>query len=288
MSDWNKFFDIYCELGNTICFELGDADENKIKFLKFLADLKIVDKANEQHQTIVNFVVKCFSGKSKQILFQDPAFFTNDLFLFESFNINIAKVWNENENSRIGLWEWIKQLYVVGNICLHPKRKNKFLKVVQQLEKEQMDNNSVGVVDNFVGVEVGGGDVSDGDGGDEISKVVQNMTQMFGMEDNPAMSELMTDITKHMHKTMSNCNDPMELLQNMLSGDMSVLGDVQEKMEAKITAKLATGELTEEDFNKQQEGMLANFGGLAGLEQMASGLGLKFGFNEKDSKSPKK
>jgi hypothetical protein len=259
---WADFFGVYLDLGYALHGEIQrdpSLTESAQQLEEFLQKVREGDPHSEWHRGIVYEVIKRFRGKSKDILFQEPSYFEEELKLFPGIDgIDIAKLWRERPLYRNGLWQWVEQLFVIGNVCLHPNRKHKFLKVVRQLKQMKQ-----GITEAPEEEE------------EDISGVVQGMAEMFGMGDNPAMGELMTDLAKHMHQTMSTSENPMGLLQSMISGDMGCLGDLEQRMQQKIAHKMETGELTEADFERQREGMLQNFGGMEGLMQMANGLGLE-------------
>jgi len=266
LDPWTDFFRVYIDLGHALLDEFKRDESVELQEINKLKDLLVKIEEGESgsrwHRDLVHDVIKRFRNKSKDILFQDPKYFDAPLCLFPGIDgIDIAKMWQERPMYRDGLWQWIEQLYVIGNVCLHPNRKDKFLDIVKQLKRMRQ-----GLPEQPVEQQP--------EENDDISGVVQGMAQMFGMDDNPAMSELMTDLAKHMHTTMSETANPMDLLQSMISGDMSCLGDLQGRMEQKISDKISTGELTEEDFERQQQGMMQNFGGMEGLMKMAGGLGL--------------
>lgn len=262
---WADFFAVYLDLGYALHQEFAREAEYHsaaAALEDLLQKIREGDPHSDWHREIVHEVIKRFRGKSKEILWQDSSYFDEELLLFPGIDsIDISKIWRERPLYRTGLWQFVEQLFVIGNVCLHPNRKDKFLQIVRQLK--QMKNPELASMQPEETEE------------EDISGVVQGMAQMFGMGDNPAMGELMTDLAKHMHTTMSQSANPMELLQSMISGDMSCLGDLEQRMQAKIADKMATGELTEADFEQQREGMLQNFGGMEGLMQMAGGLGLE-------------
>lgn len=265
---WADFFGVYLDLGYALHQEFaraGDGEgtsEAATQLEAFLQQIRSGDPHSEWHRNIVHEVIKRFRGKSKEILWQDPSYFDEPLLLFPGVDgIDIAKLWQEHQLYRNALWQWVEQLFVIGNVCLHPNRKDKFLQIVKQL-KEMKSGEPASMQPEQEEEE-------------DLDGVVQGMAQMFGMGDNPAMMEIMTDLTKHMHTTMTQSANPMELLQSMISGDMSALGDLDQRIQSKIATKLESGELTEEDFERQSQGMMQNFGGMEGLMQMAGGLGLQ-------------
>lgn len=266
---WADFFGVYLDLGYALHQEFARAaddagvNESATQLEAFLQQIREGDPHSEWHRNIVHEVIKRFRGKSKEILWQDPSYFDQPLLLFPGVDgIDIARLWKEHQLYRNALWQWVEQLFVIGNVCLHPNRKDKFLQIVKQLKQLKSG-------------EPASMQPAEEEPEEDLDGVVQGMAQMFGMGDNPAMMEIMTDLTKHMHTTMTQSANPMQLLQSMISGDMSVLGDLDQRIQSKIATKLETGELTEEDFERQSQGMMQNFGGMEGLMQMAGGLGLQ-------------
>ena len=265
MNPWSDFFNVYLDLGYALHGHIAAKSPETAKelddLLKAIREHSNDEEVSDFNRSIVHAVVAQFRGKSRDILYQNPEYFNQPLFLFPAgqgfIDVNVAEVWRQNKLFQQGLWQYIEQLYVIGNVCLHPNRKDKFLKIVRQLKREA--NPAAGPPEDE----------------EDIAGVVQGISQMMGLGDNPAMGELMTDLAKQMHQTMSQTDDPMALLQSMMSGDMSALGDMQQSFERKITAKIETGELSEADFQQSREGMAANFGGMEGLMQLASGLGLQ-------------
>jgi hypothetical protein len=260
---WADFFKLYSEFASSFKDEFSREPE-LAPIVKGLADVvtKSVEGTprDDWHRNTVHEVIKQFRSKSQAILFQEASFFDEPLLLFpEIQEFDVAKLWRERAMFRNGLWHWIEQLYVVGNVCLHPNRKDQFLKAVRQLKATKM------------GLEIG---EDDEDGPEDISGVIDGISNMFGVGDNAVMKDMFGELAQTMHQTMKNTANPMDLLQQMLSGDMSALGDLDQRMEQKIAQKIESGEITQEELQRQREGMLQNFGGLEGIAGMASNLGL--------------
>lgn len=260
---WADFFKLYAEFAMSFKDEFS-RDPGLSQIVKGLED--VIGKSrdgtprDEWHRNTVHEVVKQFRNKSQAILFQEASFFDEPLKLFPEIpEFDVAKLFRERAMFRNGLWHWIEQLYVVGNVCLHPNRKDQFLKAVRQLKATKM------------GIDIG---EDDDEGPEDISGVIDGISNMFGVGDNPVMKEMFGELAQTMHQTMRNTDNPMDLLQQMLSGDMSALGDLDQRMEQKIAQKIEAGEITQEELQRQREGMLENFGGLQGIAGMASNLGL--------------
>ena len=253
---WKDFLQFYIELASAI--------QSEIQSPELEAHLATVMKLNPKElRPLVKFVCDQFDGHSKAILFRLPEFFeSKSLKIFQSVDFDLSEQWKARPMWRQSIWEWVERLFVIGNVCLHPNRKDKFLQAVRKLKMQQQQRE----VDDSLGHP---------DEEEDIQGVVDGMAQMFGLPPESPMNEFMSDLAVHMQQKMTQSDNPMALLQSMMNGDMSVLDDVNEKIQAKIEAKIESGELTEEDFQRQQEGMMQNFGGISGLMQMANGLGLQ-------------
>lgn len=218
-------------------------------------------------RAIVHEVIKQFRGKSREIIFQDARYFDEPLHVFPGVaGVDVAELWRNHPLYRNGLWQYIEQLYVIGNVCLHPNRKNDFLQAVRKLKS--LRNNS----------DAGGAAAAEDEEPpqeEDMDAVIENMAGMFGMEGNPAMKQLMGTMARNLHGTMSQSANPMGMLQSLLSGDMSVLGGLEEQMTKEIEEKMEAGELSEADFQQTRQGMMQQFGGMEGLMGMAQGLGLQ-------------
>lgn len=262
---WADFFKLYSDLATTFKDEFSREQGME----SIVASLnEAIEKSrggsprDEWHRDTVHEVVKQFRNKSQSILFQEPSFFDEPLKIFPMIpDFDVAKLWRERAMFRNGLWVWIEQLYVIGNVCLHPNRKDKFLQAVRQLKATKL------------GLDIGNNEDEE-EGPEDISGVIEGISNMFGVGDNPVMKEMFGELTQTMHQTMKNTDNPMELLQKMLSGDMSMLGDLDARMQNKIEQKIQAGEITEDELKRQREGMMQNFGGLEGIAGMASSLGL--------------
>jgi hypothetical protein len=265
---WKDFFETYLDLGYALHAEIArdpQLTETSAQLQTFLHKIRDEnDPMCESSRTIVHEVIQRFRNKSKQILYQDPSYFDEELFLFPSIQLDVAQLWRERPLYRNGLWQWIEQLYVIGNVCLHPNRKDKFLQAVRELKASR--NNALVPVSQ-----------PQEDGGEEenMDQVVDQMASMFGMDANPAMKQMMSKMAKSLHGKMSSTDNPMEMLQSIVSGDLSSLGDLQQEMETDITNSIQSGQLTEADFQRSRDGMMQKFGGMEGLMQMAQGMGLQ-------------
>lgn len=253
---WKDFLQFYIELASAI--------QSEIQSPELQTHLDSVMQLNPKElRPLVKFVCDQFDGHSKAILFRLPEFFeTQSLKIFQSVDFDLSEQWKARPMWRKSIWEWVERLFVIGNVCLHPNRKDKFLQAVRKLKMQQQQRE----VDESLGQP---------DEEEDVEGVVNGMAQMFGLPPDSPMNEFMSDLAIHMQQKMTQSDNPMALLQSMMNGDMSVLDDVNEKIQAKIEAKIESGELTEEDFQRQQEGMMQNFGGISGLMQMASNLGLE-------------
>lgn len=259
---WVDFFKVYLDLMEALKQEVA-RDEGTEAIVKGLDDqaaaVRAGDVHDEQHRELAKQISDKFVGKSKQILLRVDAFFDEQLELCPG--VDIARMWRSREMYRHGIWEWIEQLYVIGNVCLHPSKAPDFLRVVRKLKevRRAQEPNP----DAAIGLEE-----------ENIDEVVGDISQMLGFGDNPAMHRMMTKMTKHMSEKMQSCDDPMSMITSMFSGDMSGLAGLQEEMEAEMAAGLESGELNEEEMEQQAGQMMERFGGMGGIMQMASGLGL--------------
>lgn len=264
---WKDFFDVYLDLGHALHAEISrdpQLTELSAQLHTFLQQIRLENNPHsEKCREIVHEVIKRFRNKSKQILFQDSHYFDEELLLFPSIGIDVAHLWRERPLYRNGLWQWIEQLYIIGNVCLHPNRKDQFLQAVRQLKHARNGGPIMQAPEPNEPAE------------EDMDGVVDQMAQMFGMADNPAMKGFMTKMAKSLHGKMANAENPMGLLQSIVSGDLSALGDVQQEMEKEITAAVEAGEVSEADFERSRDGMMQQFGGMDGLMQMAQGMGLQ-------------
>lgn len=265
VNPWNDFFVVYIELAEALRDETArDPTSTEIirDFDLFIVQLKGGDAQDTWHRDIVHKVIQQFRGKSKAIIFQEPSYFDETLFLFPGVEgIDISKLWHEHPVYRQGLWAWIEQLFIIGNVCLHPNRKDKFLQTVKQLRASKP----------------GATPIEEEEEEENLDEVIEGIAGMFGVEQNNPMFGMMSKLAGRMKTTMESTDNPMALLQQMMSGDMSVLGNMQEEFQTEIEQKIASGEMTEEQLQAQRDGMVQNFGGMDGLMQMAGQLGLNTG-----------
>lgn len=260
---WKDFFEVYLDLGHAIQAEIARDPLMAVQAAELELFLKQIRHENNPTSTnskeIVHEVIKRFRGNSRQILLRESKYFDNELFLFPGVSVDVAELWRNRPLYRDGLWQWIEHCYIIGNVCLHPNRKDVFLNAVKQLkatargqpivEQPQQEEN--------------------------MDSVVDQMAAMFGMDSNPAMKGVMAKMAKKLHGTMSGAENPMALLQSIVSGDLSALGDLEQEIQQDIEKSIEKGELSEADFEKSREGMMQQFGGMEGLMQMAQGMGIQ-------------
>jgi hypothetical protein len=282
---WKDFFHAYLDLGYALQSEIArdvEMSDQSAKLLSFLREIsEQIDCAGgaeadpksttDRCRQIVHEVIARFRNKSKQIIFQDVSFFDEELMLFPSIDLDVAKLWRERPLYRTSLWHHIEQLYIIGNVCLHPNRKDQFLQAVKQLKAQAKPQGQA--VDEGVAVAVAPEEEEE----EDMDTVVNTMASMFGMDQNPAMKRMMAKMAKSLHGTMSSSENPMAMLQSIVSGDLSALGNLQEEMEKDISASIESGELTEADFAKSRDGMMQKVGGMDKLMQMAQEIGLQPG-----------
>lgn len=262
---WSDFFNVYVELALALRGELPQDSPTLTQLDAFLNKVKQGTSEDQEHKAIVHEVIARFRGKSKAILLQEPEYFNESLLLFPGIDsLDIAQLWIKHPLYRNGLWAWIEQIYIIGNVCLHPNRKDKFLQIVRQI-KASKPGSTISA------------EAPESDEPENIGEVVDGIANMMGVGDNPVMKEMFGEVAQHMQSIMTSNANPMELIQAMLNGDTSMLGGLEQRMQAKMAQKIQSGELTEADLARQREGMLQNFGGMNGIMQMASGLGLNVG-----------
>lgn len=258
---WDDFFKVYVELAQALLHELPQAHAEQLN--GFISKCQAGQSQDEWHKYIVHEVISRFSNKSKEILLQEPTYFDNQLMLFPGIDcVDIAALWRSHPLYRNGIWAWIEQIYIIGNVCLHPNRKDKFLQIVRQIKASRPGSSLAAEPDEEP---------------EDVQEVVKGIAEMMGIGNNPAMMEMMGEVAQHMHQTMTSSSNPMELIQAMLNGDTSALGGLETRMQQKMAQKIQSGEISEEELQRQRDGMLGNFGGMNGLLQMASGLGLNVG-----------
>lgn len=269
---WQDFFNVYLDLGYMLHAEIARdpaSKESADALEHFLTGIREdANPRSDKCRAIVHEVIKQFRGKSREIIFQEPSYFDTELHLFPGVDgVDIAALWRSHPLYRNGLWQYIEQLYVIGNVCLHPNRKNDFLQAVRKLK-------------GLRNPELVQPDDEEEEEEEDMDAIIENMAGQFGMGDNPAMKQLMGTMARSLHGTMTQSDNPMGLLQSILSGDMSALGGLEAQMTQEIESKLESGELTEADFQQSRDGMMNQFGGMQGLMGMAQGLGLQVPGNE--------
>ena len=261
---WKDFFIVYQELAKALRDELArDSSTGVAETLRtfdtFIEKLNTGDSHDDWHRELVHEVIARFRGKSKAIIFQEASYFDEPLLLFPGIDgVDIAKLWQEHPVYRQGLWAWIEQLFIIGNVCLHPNRKDKFLQTVKQLRASKPGAQPVAAEEPE----------------ENMDEVIQGIAGMFGVQQDNPMFGMMTKLAGRMKNTMETTDNPMALLQQMMSGDMSSLGDLQQEFQTEIEQKIQSGEMSAEELQRQRDGMLQNFGGMQGLMQMAGQLGL--------------
>lgn len=261
---WDDFFKVYVELAQAIRGEL--TDEGRCQQMdRFIEKLQGGNSQDEWHKHIVHEVIARFRGKSKEILVQDYEYFNHPLMLFPDIDtVDIAELWRTHPMYRNGIWAWIEQIYIIGNVCLHPNRKDKFLQIVRQIKATRPGSTLAPIA------------AANEEEPEDLNEVIKGVAGMMGIDSSSPMMEMMGEVAQHMQKTMANGN-PMEMIQAMMNGDTTPLGDLQERMQAKMAQKIQSGEISEADLQNQREAMLEKFGGMNGMLQMASGMGLDVG-----------
>lgn len=263
---WDDFFKVYVELALAVRGELTD-DSKRQQMDTFIGKLQGGATQDEWHKHIVHEVISRFRGKSKEILVQDYKYFDHPLMLFPDVEtVDIAELWRSHPMYRNGIWAWIEQIYIIGNVCLHPNRKDKFLQIVRQIKATRPGSTLAPIAETE----------SNEEEPEDLNEVIKGVAGMMGIDSSSPMMEMMGEVAQHMQKTMANGN-PMEMIQAMMNGDTTPLGDLQERMQAKMAQKIQSGEISETDLQKQREAMLEKFGGMNGMLQMASGMGLDVG-----------
>lgn len=261
---WDDFFKVYVELAQAVRGEITDEERCK-QMDNFIEKLQSGTSQDEWHKHIVHEVIARFRGKSKEILVQDYEYFNHPLMLFPDVEtVDIAELWRKHPMYRNGIWAWIEQIYIIGNVCLHPNRKDKFLQIVRQIKATRPGSTLAPIA------------AANEEEPEDLNEVIKGVAGMMGIDNSSPMMEMMGEVAQHMQKTMANGN-PMELIQKMMNGDTTPLGDLQERMQAKMAQKIQSGEISEADLQQQREAMLEKFGGMNGMLQMASGMGLDVG-----------
>lgn len=222
----------------------------------------LIEKSTElSDEDYVNFIVKPLTkelGKfTRDILFREPQLFVDSKLKFPSFSVvlndenissfDVCEFYNKiPEFARFGFWEYIEQLYVLGNLIIHhsPEKKHKFLELIKTLkhQKHQEDINKMkehGPQSQHLNQDQG------------YDQAMQNLNSMFGFEEGHPMQAIFGDITKKVESLVNESSNPMELMTDIMSGNMSKFGGVMDELSASVEKRIENGEINKDEFQNQ-------------------------------------
>jgi hypothetical protein len=232
----------------------------------------------------VNNVLTPFRRFSRNILIHDPDMFSQELVCLGG--IDLSNLYNNTDNtSKRAIQQYLETLYISGNICLKPHKKKQFLQAVTKIKSKYPTPTAAAAASTQIGRANGGGaPVPPLPAGIFNDDSIQNaMSQLQGMFGNSGiMGELLGDVTKTVGSALKN-NDPNQLLQDMLSGDMSKFGDVFGQLDAKYGERLKNEPIDEnqlmEGASRVMEGVTGQSGGNP-MDMMGMMQGLMSGRGE--------
>lgn len=200
----------------------------------------------EDKMLAVKNVLDPFRPYSRNILSHDDEMFNTPMICFGG--VDLSKIYHSADpNTQFAIWKYLEMLYISGNIYLKPHKKDQFLKAVFKIKQKYPPK-----LPNFPAMERM----------DEsaIDNATNHLQQLFGGNENSLMGDLLGDVAKSVGKALKD-NDPKEVLQNILSGDMSVFGSTFEEMDQKYGKRLENGEIDSNQFMKSASQIMPMLGG---------------------------
>jgi hypothetical protein len=147
--------------------------------------------------------------------------------------IDLAGLYNSTDKtSQWAIQQYLETLYISGNVFLKPHKKKQFLQAVTKI-KSKYNKQLIPTIPGEM--------FND----QSIQGALGQLQGIFG-GDSGIMGEMLGDVTGMVGNALKN-HDPNQLLQDMLSGDMSKFGDVFKHMDEKYGERLQN-----EPFDEKQ------------------------------------
>lgn len=246
MHDWHNFLTTYQLLADGIACEIDNQEETLERVREQLGSRKEVP--TEFHVACAKHAANCFVGKSAILLKRDPAIFDDALTLFPDSPVDVSAIWHKRPLTRATLWDLVERTFILGNMCARPGRREQFLQTVQRLKANLKREHAPPANDDAPPV--------------LPPDAVQAITQMFGI-DNPAMKTIFNDIVGDMHNALQSADNPQEMVQRLLSGDMSALAR-KDEYEARMQASVDAGEVSLDELSAMRDSQAKGLASLLG------------------------
>lgn len=244
-----------------------DSEERK-NLTKYRFKIDEIYNNNSREDTTLNLVkpvIKSFKSHSKDILFRNGCIFSSPLMMFDN-SVDVARLWRkQSPESRHVMWEFIEQLYVIGNLVVYPNRKEKFLQLVSALKQQQqsikeLESMDEPEMDKSIHIENDGSNV---EGDEETQQALKEINQMFGLTEGDVMTEMVGDIAGQVNNMLKNTENPEQLIQQMMRGDMSMFQGMMQNVGQKLEQKIESGEVDRNALEAQAQSMVGQFQGLS-------------------------
>jgi len=274
---------------------LDDGSMEKEKLNTYLEKVKSsLGISREQAiSEIVKPVIRSFKANSKDILFRNGCMFTNELRMFDDI-VDVSKLWRkQNADGKKIMWEFIEQLYVIGYILCYPEKKIKFLQLVKAMKNSaststdqsvpQEPDTHVETVEhtdqnNSTNPTVASTETPLLDTTPETLQAVNDINQMFGLQQGDVMTSMVGDIAVQVNSMMQNKSEEeqQQMFMKMINGDMSMFEGMMKNVGAQLEERIERGEIDREALEQKAQSMVGKFQGIqqqmAGMAGMGGGL----------------
>lgn len=219
---FNQFNEKFYDFIDKIFIITKDNDINNLK--------KKYNKIN-QNKLIKSFV-KNLELYKDNINNNDDTIFVNDIFIYE--NINLSNIWNKltNEITKKSFWEYIKILYILGDIFVNGESEN--LDMVNKLLESNNESPNINqqinlenILKNFTSGNINEKlfDINN----EEINEASNNMKQIF-KEGDSKTNDIMCDMISDISQELSNSKE--KGLNNILNIAETIANKFRPKMES--------------------------------------------------------
>ena len=270
----------------------GSVEYESLKL--YLSKIESYFNLKDTKETILNVIkpiVKRLHRHSRDILFRNGCIFGNELKLFDDI-IDVSSVWRKQDSTgKKIIWEYVEQLYVIGNVVVYPERKNKFLQLVRVLKQQQstiseLENDCQMPDDHVETTEISRDQTSqeavlespvESESQPEAQQAINDINSAFGLQEGDIMTDMVGDIALQVNDMMQSTDNPQALLSKMMSGDMSMFQNMMEEIGGKIEKKIESGEIDRSALEAQAKSMVGKFQGLTqqmGISEMMQGQGM--------------
>lgn len=236
---------------------------------------------------IIKPVVKSVTSHSKDLLYRNGCMFANELMMFDD-SVDVAKLWRkQNSEGKKIMWEFIEQLYVTGYIVCYPEKRSKFLELIRVMKsssqnqdnQDNEDNDHVDSNTNTPTMVPQPHPQTQTQGTPETQQAVNDLHQMFGLQEGDEMTNMVGDIANHVNGMMQNASpeEQQQMFAKMMQGDMSMFEPMMQNIGSQMEEKIQRGEIDKNALETQAQAMMGKLQGfqqqMGGMMGMMGGLG---------------